>query len=130
MAEHWSRKMVHRGRRVRLDVALRLDGIRRIAVSPTLRAATTKIVEQRALPYAVGISPFDEGTYLRSWEVAQGVEWRGGPPLPPMRRVSTRLMNTSFHATVVEVGRKNRSAHRVLAKTLEHLRKPAAPWHG
>lgn len=121
MAQHWDRDTVYRGRRVKLDVAIRLDGWRRIAVSPKMREATTRVVEDRALPYAVSISPVDQGTYARSWGVAQGFEWAGHAPLPPMRRVSTQLANSAFHAVIVEVGREGKNAFRVLQKTLEYL---------
>lgn len=96
-----------------------------IAMSRQILAACLEIAYEEALPYAIMISPRDEYTYIRSFEVKPTtVVVRG------MRRVAARLINTSPHAALVEWGGKRgggrfsgryRPAQHILGRTRDRI---------
>lgn len=106
----------YRGKNITIELEMDRAGFRKIAVGPVIRAATTSAVQERALPFAKSISPYDPKSpgphYRDSFRVTQGFETIAG-----LRRVATRLHNVSDHSTEVEW--KNGS--RVLTRTLAHL---------
>lgn len=106
----------YRGKNITIELEMDRAGIRKIAVSPELRAATTSVVTGRALPYAKSISPYDPNSpgphYVDSFRITQGYEVIAG-----LRRVATRLHNISDHSTEVEW----KNGTRVLSRTLAHL---------
>ncbi len=105
----------------RMVVQFELDrqGIEKVAVGDELRDATRSAVTQRAMPYAISISPRgDTLEYVSSWEPVDTYVVIAG-----MRRVACRLLNTSQHAAAVEWVSKRGFGHGrgVLRRTLAHL---------
>lgn len=122
-----ARKTVYRGRHVTVEFELNRRGIARCAVGPELKAACHGVVETRALPYAVSISPRSSRRhqhYQDSFRVDDDT-WTPKARMPDwhMRRVVTRLVNTSPQAILVEVGPEqgNDRGFHVLGKTLAFL---------
>lgn len=80
-------------------------------------------IAQDGKRYAESISPVDTGEYASSWQVS-----RSEVEINDRSRVAAKLENTAGYAAAVEwgyAGRKgepNRPAHRVLGRTLEHMR--------
>lgn len=125
-------EVVYRG--VHLTMAFDPDkeGIRRIAVGADLRDACMDVVEHRAKPFAISISPRsdhdDENDphehyqdSFRTQTVLTGLapESIGDPP---MLRVGARLVNVARHAAAVEWGNRiHPTPHRILGKTIAHL---------
>lgn len=96
-----------------------------IAMSRQLLAACLEVAYEDALPYAISISPRDEYTYIRSFEVKPTTVLVRG-----MRRVAARLINTSPHSALVEWGGKRgggryrgryRPAQHVLGRTRDRI---------
>lgn len=110
------RHTVYRGRYVKADFQLDVKGIAAIAVGPRLRDACNTVVERKAKPYAMSISPIDSGEYIRSFKVADQYTTLFG-----LRRVAARLYNTSGHAAIVEWGNERAPARHVLTETLDYL---------
>src|SRR5215218_9032714 len=109
------RERVYTGRYVTIDFELDRAGIAKIAVGSDLRDAVRSVVEHRAKPYAIGISPRSNRKhkhYADSFEVRTGYTTIAG-----MRRVTARLWNTSDHSVEVEFI----NGARVLGKTLAYL---------
>jgi hypothetical protein len=101
----------------RLIVTFEMDrtGIRKIAVGEALKAAVHSAVVQRAMPFAIQISPHgDTLEYVSSWRAVDGFTVIAG-----MRRAACNLLNTSGHAAAVEWGRGGNQ--RILGRTLAHL---------
>lgn len=101
-------------------------GISQIAVGPHLAAATRALVRDKAMPYAIRISPIGERDdergggprYVESFRIAQSYTVVAG-----MRRVAAKLVNVAPHAAAVEFYGNNphASGYAVLRKTLAHL---------
>lgn len=107
------RKTVYHGKNVRIDFELSRIGIRKIAMGHELKSAVRSVVIDRALPYAIQISPHGKTLdYVGSFHAKNGEVIIAG-----MRRVACRLWNTSDHS--VEVEWINESL--VLTRTLAHL---------
>ncbi len=123
------RKRVYTGRHVRVDFQMNPEEIARCAVGPDLRDACHDVVVNRALPYAMSISPvslrfdLDHVHYIDSFQVEDVLTGVAPESIgnPPMLRVGTRLLNVARHAAVVEFGRAGSRGHRVLGRTLDHL---------
>lgn len=94
-------------------------GIARIAVGQDLRDATHSLVVQKAMPFAIQISPRgDTLDYVSSWRADDTFTVIAG-----MRRAACRLVNTSPHAAAVEwvSPRGYGRGYHVLGRTLAHL---------
>jgi hypothetical protein len=94
-------------------------GIARVAVGAPLKAAVHSLVVQKAMPYAIRISPHgDTLEYLSSWNAVDTYEVIAG-----LRRVACRLFNGSGHAAAVEWVSKRGYGHgyHVLGQTLAFL---------
>lgn len=104
------------GKNLVIDFEMDREGFRKIAVSDHVRDAITRVVRERALPYAMAISPYDSKSkgphYRDSFVIRQGFETVAG-----LRRAATRLFNTSAHSVEVEW---INGAH-VLGRTLSYL---------
>ncbi len=105
----------------RMLVQFEMDraGIARVAVGQELRDAVHDCVVQRAMPYAISISPHgDTLDYVSSWRAIDTYEVIAG-----MRRAACRLFNGSGHAAAVEwVSRRGFGrGYAVLGRTLAHL---------
>jgi hypothetical protein len=127
----------------RLIVRFEMDrrGIARVAVGRELADATRQVIRERAMPYAIRISPVgdrdaddlsDKPRYAASFRMSQGYTVIAG-----MRRVAAKLTNIAPHAAAVEFTGSNPHAagHGVLRKTLAHLngtgetlRQAKSPW--
>ena len=98
-------------------------GVAKFLRSPQISAALLAIAEN-GKTYAESISPRETGDYASSWKVSRSTFTVKGEP-----RAAAKLENTSGHAAAVEfgyAGRANRpgqSRHRVLGRTLEHMRR-------
>ncbi len=123
------RETVYRGVhcKVEYDIDSYRKGIRKLARGPELRALT-KLVCQKAIPYAVSVSPKRSGTYKKSFKVVGGTMVWGR--IGPMRRAFAQLANTAYYAVHVEFGTAEHTtargtvsvpAYRVLTKTLQKL---------
>lgn len=122
MASGIKGRVVYRSRNVRVSFDMDYSGIAKVAVGPELKAVCHHIVAVKALPYAKSISPRSRAKhphYQDMFEVEDLLVEEIGKP--PMVRVGTRLVNTSEHAIIVEVGTKKVPKHRVLGKTLAAL---------
>jgi hypothetical protein len=96
--------------------------IARLAVSGEMRALLHRVVDEKALPFAQSISPYDSSTaqhYRDSFATING--YTTLPEEYPMRRVMVSLANLVPWAIIVELGSKRVTRHRVLGRTLEHL---------
>ncbi|HEX6969108.1 MAG TPA: hypothetical protein VF174_09900 [Micromonosporaceae bacterium] len=102
------------------------------AVGPELRRACHHLVETKAAPYAKAISPVSSRRhqhYVQSWKIEDGLDTRDRGIDAIRVRAMTRLLNTSRHATVVEVGARVKlhgetyeiPGHFVLQNTLQFL---------
>lgn len=117
----YRRRTVYRGRHCKVDFELDRKGIAAIAMSDELLDAVTEVVTDRALPYAISVSPRstrEHKHFQDSFAVIAGTEvWAR------MRRVASRLWNLSEHAAAVEFGNKHTGGrgHHVLRQTLDHL---------
>lgn len=105
----------------RMLVEFEMDrrGIARVAVGDELREACHSTVVQRAMPYAISISPRgDTLDYVSSWRAIDTFEVIAG-----LRRVACRLFNGSDHAAAVEWVSKRGfgRGYHVLGRTLAHL---------
>lgn len=101
----------------RMVVEFEMDrrGIAKIAVAEPLQSATRSLVVDKAMPYAIRISPRGKTLeYVSSWRAVNGFTVIAG-----MRRASCKLLNTAPHAAAVEWGRGGQQ--RILGKTLAHL---------
>ena len=120
-------KVVYRSRNVKVEFKLNRKGIAACALGPELRASCNRVVRERALPFAVSISPRsddDHQHYADSWEVDDIVTGVSPESIgrPPMLRVGTRLVNQVRHAAAVEWGNaRHPRGHHVLQRTLDHL---------
>jgi hypothetical protein len=94
-------------------------GIAHVAVGQALREAVHLLVTQKAMPYAISISPHGRtGQYVSSWRAIDTYTVIAG-----MRRAACRLFNGSDHAAAVEWVSKRGHGHgyHVLGRTLAHL---------
>lgn len=133
---HPQGKVVYRSPNVVVRFKLDRDGIRKIALGPELRSACHDVVESKALPYAIGISPVSDRRraqhYIFSFQVHDVLTGMLAPENighPPMLRVGARLINTAPHAAAVEWGtaKNGGRGHRVLGRTLDYLNSAAGP---
>ncbi len=109
------RETVYRSPRLHVEFEMNRRGIARVAVGQDLRDACHSAVVQRAMPYAIQISPRGQTLeYVSSWRAADGYTVIAG-----MRRAACKLINVSDHAAAVEWGRGG--AQGVLRRTLAHL---------
>jgi hypothetical protein len=99
--------------------------IARCAVGPELTEAVLDLAENRAKPYAIGISPTQTGHYAKSFEVSTVYLALGYPFL--MTRVAAELANVDPGASGIEWGQKSQrrggghrtqAGHHVLRRTL------------
>lgn len=94
-------KRVYTGRNITMFYQGSLRDFAEIAMSPKILAICLEIATERALPYAIEISPRHDEVYVRSFQVRPTtVVLRG------MRRVCARLINTAPHSALVEFGGK------------------------
>lgn len=113
-------------------------GIARVAAGQELADATRQLIRERAMPYAIRISPHGpergdgDPKYAESFRITQGYTVIAG-----MRRVAARLVNIAPHAAAVEFLGTNPHAagYGILRKTLAHingtgatLRSAKSPW--
>ncbi len=133
------RTTVYAGRHLVVQFEMDRKGIAKCAVGQDLASATRQVVRERAMPYAIRISPIgqrdDDGgkpRYVESFRISQGFTVIAG-----MRRVASKLTNIAPHAAAVEFTGNNphASGHGVLRKTLAHLngtgatlREAKSPW--
>lgn len=113
------RTTVYASRRMIVQFEMNRRGIAQIAVGDDLRAAVRSVVVNKAMPYAIQISPTgDTLDYVSSWKAVDTHEVIAG-----MRRVACRLWNTSSHAAAVEWVSRRGFGHgyHVLGRTLAHL---------
>lgn len=113
-------RLVHRGRHVTVHFKLDWNGIAQCAMGKDLRRSVRDLVRDKAMPYAISISPRSDAThthYQDSFTVVMStVTIRG------LTRVAAQLYNIAPHAAAVEWGnRRIRHPHRVLGQTLDHL---------
>lgn len=109
------REVVYASNRVIGEFQLNRAGIAKIAVGDALQRAVRSAVVQRAMPYAISISPIgDTREYVSSWRASDGFTVIAG-----MRRAACKLINMSGHAAAVEWGRGGRQ--RILGRTLDWL---------
>jgi hypothetical protein len=96
------------------------EGIAGIAMSRPVAGACRELVERKALPYAISISPRSTKQhqhYADSFFVEEGTT-----VIAAMRRVALLLVNDSDHAAAVEWGNEQTpDPHRVLGRTLAYL---------
>lgn len=105
----------------RLVVRFKTDreGMADLAVGDDLRDTTKAVVERRAIPYAISISPVgDTKQYVSSWKSSETHVVIAG-----LRRVACKLVNISDHAAAVEWVNKRGNGHGygVLRRTIAHL---------
>jgi hypothetical protein len=113
------RETVYRSPRMHVEFSMNRRGIARIAVGQDLRDSTRSLVVQKAMPYAIRISPRgDTLEYVSSWRAVDTFVVIAG-----MRRAACKLWNISDHAATVEwVGKSGKGQGRgVLRRTLAHL---------
>lgn len=83
---------------------LNLAGIAAMAVGPELLSVCRQ-AGRDVTDLAITFAPEDSGEYKQSFDLVDIIETSiGRPPLPPMVRVGTDLVNTADHAALVEVG--------------------------
>ncbi len=115
------------GRFVIVKFKLDRRGVQAIAMSGPVRGAVMDVARNRALPYAISISPRSDRTDHRHYQDSFVVvpAFSGLAPeaigRPPMLRVAARLINISPHAAAVEFGKKGRRGQRILGRTVDHL---------
>lgn len=109
------RYTVYKSPRLTAEYETDREGIAGIAVSPPVKAMVHAAVMQRAMPYAIQISPRGPtGEYVSSWKAVDTYTVVAG-----MRRAACKLLNTSDHAAAVEWGRGGNQ--RILGRTLDWL---------
>lgn len=110
------RVTAYRGKNLTIDLQMDRAGIAKVAVGKELRQACTSVVRDRALPYAVSISPYDPKSpgphYRDQFRITQTTVAIAG-----LRRVAVRLFNISDHSTAVEW----KNGDRVLGRTIGFL---------
>lgn len=100
------------------------EGLGKMLRSPEMQAAMHRLIEERVLPAAQAIAPFDpndpDGMHYRdAFEVSSGVR----EPTPTRSaRAYGRLTNTDSAAVFVEFGSKNNPKHRVLGRALDAIK--------
>lgn len=114
-------KLVYAGRNVRVYYQDQLRDFAEIAMSPRLLAICLEVAEEEAKPIAISISPYDQGTYIRSWKVYPTTAVVAG-----MRRMGAKLINEAPHAALVEWGGRKGGPRRkhgmhILQKTRDIL---------
>lgn len=114
-------RRVYRGRHVIVSFDMDRKGIAALAMGPELEAAVIHLAEHTAKPYAISLSPRSrentEEHFQDSFDVVVGTR-----TIRQLRRVAAFLINGSPHAAAVEWGNSHTEAHRVLGRTLDHLR--------
>lgn len=110
-------KRVYTGRNIIMYYQGSLKDFAEIAMSPRLLAICLEVAYEDALPYAIEISPRDDGVYVRSWKVKPTtVVLRG------MRRVCAQLINEAPHAALVEWGgRKKGGTYAGRYRPAQHI---------
>jgi hypothetical protein len=112
---HDQKEIVYASKTMVVEFQLDRSGIAKIAVGEPLQRATRSAVVQRAMVYAIQISPRGRTLeYVSSWQASDGFTVIAG-----MRRAACKLVNTSGHAAAVEWGRGGRQ--RILGQTLDWL---------
>lgn len=96
-------KRVYTGRNIIMFYQGSLRDFAEIAMSPKILAICLEVATENALPYAISISPRDDGVYVRSFQVRPTTVMLRG-----MRRVCARLINTAPYSALVEFGGKPR----------------------
>jgi hypothetical protein len=89
------------------------SGMRQILQSEEMQGALREVAE-KAMEFAISISPEKTGEYKSSFEVTVTAE---GGDNPPGARAEAQLVNTSDHAVNVEW----QDNYHVLGRTLDHL---------
>lgn len=100
-------KRVYTGRNVSVFYQDFLYQFAEIAMSPRILAICLEVATEHALPIAIAISPYHEGTYVRSWEVRPTTTVVRG-----MRRFGAKLINTAPHSALVEWGGRKGGGRR------------------
>lgn len=122
-----SRERAYTGKNVRVDFQLDVAGIAKIAMRRELLDACMDIAENRAMPYAIRISPRSNVHWPshRHYQDQFTVK-AGSTVINQMRRAAARLWNMSDHAIIVEFGNRATSGngYRVLGRTLNYLNGP------
>ncbi len=113
------RDIVYVSPRLVVSFAMNRAGIARIAVAQPMRETVHLVVSQKAMPYAISISPRGSTLeYVSSWQTVDTYTVIAG-----MRRAAARLRNNSTHAAAVEWVSRRGSGHgyHVLGRTLAYL---------
>lgn len=118
------KQLVYRSANVTVYYEPDRRSIARCAVGPELTEAVTDLVDAKAKPYAIGISPRKSGRYAKSFTTSIVYLALGYPFL--MTRVAAELANTDPGASGIEWGQKykrfggtrTQAGHHVLRRTL------------
>jgi hypothetical protein len=116
------RRVVYAGKNIILEYEPVMEHFAEIAMGDELAEACRDVVENEALPYAISISPSDDGEYARSWRITEGT-WTS--PQTRLTRRCVNLVNVAAHSYLVEWGGtkpqyKARGQH-VLQRTRDHI---------
>jgi hypothetical protein len=121
------REVAYVGKNVIIEYRGSLRGFRECAMGPELAVSCMRVVTGRAMPYAIEISPVDQGEYKRSWR-ARPSFWHNAEAGPSeiRNRVAALLINVAPHSALVEWGGKPGGARRhlaqhICAKVVNHL---------
>lgn len=99
------REVAYVGRNIVIEYQGSLRGFRECAMGPELALSCMRAVTGRFAPYAVSISPVDQGTYQSSWRARPGF-WHNpqAGPSEIRNRVAALLINQAPHSALVEWG--------------------------
>ena len=110
-------KRVYTGRNITMFYQGSMRDFAEIAMSPRILAICLEVATEEALPYAISLSPVDEGTYIRSWQVRPTTAVVAG-----MRRVGAMLINTDPISALIEFGgRKGGGQYKGRYRPAQHI---------
>jgi hypothetical protein len=115
--------LAYKSSRLTAHSELTRAGVRRIAMSARLKEIVTSIAKERAMPYAISISPRSNQRH-RHYQDSFMVDTTA-MQIKDLIRVAARLWNTSDHAAAVEW----RYQYRVLGRTLAYLNHASILFH-
>ncbi len=121
------REVVYVGRNIVIEYKGSLRGFRECAMGPELALSCMRAVTGVFRPYAIAISPVDQGEYQRSWQARPGF-WTNpeAGPSEIRTRVAALLINKAPHSALVEwggapAGLRRRFAQHICRKVVEHF---------
>jgi hypothetical protein len=111
------REVCYVGKNVVISYRGSLRGFRECAMGPELMLSCMTAVTGQAMPYAIQISPVDQGEYKRSWRARPAI-WTNpdAGPSEIKTRVAALLINVAPHSALVEWGGKPGGARRAMAQ--------------